>query len=183
MLFARAGVHREIGRATVPLHPCTGRSQVRGCTCRGAGINPGLQRDIGAPGAHTPSDAQGWCGAAPSPCVHCTGRSAFLGSLPATLPACVHRASCLGLSVQNRTPPKLLLGGGGLNLRSALAGEAAGRHLRDVHVHRWYPPAKLSWDGGSKLPGSCCCGVSPSLRGLWDLEPFPGIFPKREVSR
>lgn len=43
-----------------------------------------------------------------------------LGSLPAS----VHR--CLGFSMENHVPPKLL-GGGGLVLPSALAREAAGR--------------------------------------------------------
>lgn len=91
VLIARAGVHGEISSATAHLHPCTGRSQVLGSTCRGA-CSVLCVQGCTETSVHTASDAQGRCRAAPSPCLHRTGCSAFLGSLPAR---CLH--ACTGL--------------------------------------------------------------------------------------
>ena len=70
---APASLHREILGAGVHVQGCRDRSGVlcvQGCTETSVLL------------VHTPSDARGRCRAAPSLCVHCTGRSAFLGSLP-----------------------------------------------------------------------------------------------------
>lgn len=91
-----ASLHRESWRAGMPI-----QGVWRGPWCWD--IFPDRHREI--PGAGLYSQ-------------RCTGQPAC------TLPASVHR--CLGFSMENHMPPKLL-GGGGLVLPSALAREAAGR--------------------------------------------------------
>lgn len=158
---AHAGMDRAVPGEGWDMQRCMERSVVKGCICKGA--HAVVHEEVPGPSALVQACAcrgtQGdpWCWYHMHPCpggsVELHARAGVHGEVPG--------AGVTGRSV--------------VSLCTCIPAQG------DVHVHRWYPLVKLSWDVGSKLPRSCCCSVSPS-RALWDLKLFPGIFPKWGVS-
>lgn len=141
------------GRSVVPLLTCTlARGDPR-CWGPRAGVLDAVCSVCRGAQRHRCS----WCA---QPAMHrdgvqgCTvtvsashGPFCISGQPACTLPACMHRASCLVFSVQNRTPPKLLLGGGGLHrLICSCRGSSRSATLRCART--WLVPScqtPLGW--------------------------------------